>query len=171
MQTGTRMNLKKILTSASLVAALLLVSCGKKAPPRPPEALAPSPVKFLTASATVDGVTLFWQSPSTTASGDPLEDLHGFVIERSEHEKGEEPDFDTLVELALPETSEPSKEGTEASKRFSYKDTSVKAGKSYEYSVVGVNEDGVEGAALSTIRVTFIGESSVIETSAASALN
>ncbi len=144
----------------------LTIACGKKTNPRAPEALAPSSVKFLTARTSVNSVDLRWEAPSTDASGDKLIDLTGFVVKRALVLPDEDPDFDIIAELPLranevAKTATPAE--TSAAKAYSFSDTNVKAGEKYQYLVLGVNEDDVEGEASSSVRVTFIGESSVIE--------
>lgn len=153
----------------SLIFSFTLIglsACGKKTNPRAPEALAPSSVKFLTARATVQSVDLRWEAPSTDASGDPLLDLSGFVVKRSLVLPDEDEDFETIAEVPLKEKSTTraarSRDGSQG-EAYSYSDQDVVAGKKYQYLVLGVNEDDVEGDASSSVRVTFIGESSVIE--------
>ncbi|MCB0322209.1 MAG: hypothetical protein KDD69_01515 [Bdellovibrionales bacterium] len=144
-----------------LALAVALQACGKKAGPRPPEALAPAPVQFLAAKGAVDAVVLSWQPPKETASGEDLVDLAGYVVKRSAYSKDEEADFEDIAEVPVP-TVEPG--AVPQSRGIAFRDDTVQPGKAYEYAVVGVNESGVEGGSTSVVRVTFIGESSVIET-------
>ena len=62
--------MKKLLVI--LFISLILISCGKKSFPVPPEVTAPSPVIDLTAKGQVDGIVLSWKAPLTNARGDEL---------------------------------------------------------------------------------------------------
>ncbi len=139
---------------------LLVLACGKKTAPRPPEALAPAPVKLLSAKASVDALILKWDAPSANASGDRLIDLKGFIVKRADADTGDDLDFDVIAELGLDKSDA---KRADTSKSYLYRDSKVEPGKKYQYLVVGVNEDDVEGAASTSIKVTFIGESSIIE--------
>ena len=112
----------------------------------------------------LDAVVLMWQAPESAA--EPLLLTH-FVVYRTSYKKDEEPDFEELGQVAA---AEPPQDNTELkasqnqpAKIYSWRDPNVDAGKQYEYKVVGVNEDGVEGEAGAKLRVTFLGESSYFE--------
>lgn len=150
----------------------LAVNCGKKGDPKPPEETAPSAVKYLVARASVESVVLEWYAPTSDASGDPLINLVGFVVRRSIYEKGESPDFERIAEITYNPSESVSKQqppeptgqvDKDVGEMFSYEDRQVEPGKKYEYIVLPVNEEGVEGEAAQIIRVTFTGESSLIE--------
>ena len=143
-----------------LVVALLLISCGRKGSPKPPEEFAPSPVKYLSARGTVNSVVLTWESPVTDASGEDLEDLAGFVVKRNIYDEEEDPDFDEIAEIEV-RLSEEAVEQPQS--QYSFSDGAVEAGQVYDYMVLPVNEDGVDGVAGTVLRVTFIGESSRVE--------
>ena len=150
-----------VLTMALVLGAPIMQACGKKGAPRPPEALAPGPVQFLSGKALVDSIVLEWQAPESNASGDPLSDLQRYVVKRSDYLKEEAPDFEELGEILADEVPKPASSTVPAQIRFV--DGTVEAGRKYEYIVVGENESGVEGGAVNVVRVTFIGESSIIE--------
>lgn len=146
-----------------VVLLVLAVSCGKKGSPKPPEAIAPSPVKYFALRGTVDSVILTWQAPDEDASGNTLTDLAGFAVKRNDYVKDKRPDFEEIAEIPVAEVGEGEDADVLEPVEYSYTDTSVEPGKQYEYLVVPVNEDGVEGATTSVMRVTFVGESSVFE--------
>ncbi len=147
------------------LASVFLFSCGRKENPRPPEETAPSSVQFLTVVSEVDAIVLRWEAPTTNAKGDPLIDLAGFAVKRRELEKDEEVSFELLKRVMLPQFKKDDPKAAEPKMtKFAYRDEEVQPGKRYEYIVVPINESRVEGVSSTLIRVTFIGETSVIET-------
>lgn len=161
-RAGPAVALHALLFFVSL--SVLLAACGKKGPPRPPEAIAPDPIEFFEARGTVDGVQLRWQAPQRDASGEPLTDLAGFVVQRNRYSKERSPDFE---EIALIEVRPEDGEEQAPSRKpvsYAYEDSDVQPGSQYEYMVLPINDDGVEGRPASVLRVTFIGEASVVET-------
>lgn len=66
------------------VAVLLVVSCGRKGPPRAPELVVPETIKDLKADAGERGIVLTWSRPTRYLDGKSLDDLAGFVIFRKE---------------------------------------------------------------------------------------
>lgn len=156
----------KKLMAAVIAAAVLSFGCGRKGPPRPPEEFAPAALGAFEVEGTVSGVVLRWAAPSSTAAGDPLDDLAGFSVMRSVYERGEAPDFVELEFVEAPGTeAAPAAAGGEQPQVevFQYVDQQVEPGRIYDYMVVPVNERGYEGEFPGRVRVTFIGTSSVIE--------
>ncbi len=148
-----------------LCSVMLLVGsgCGRKGRPKPPEATAPTPVTNLTADAGVSAVTLTWIAPTTNASGDSLDNLERFVVLRSVVTKGKRPSPEEIGVVVVNAAEEAAAEGTALKGRYTFKDPAVKVGQRYEYVVVPVNDSGVEGVADRGLRVSFAGESSVVE--------
>jgi len=66
------------------VAFLLVVSCGRKGPPRAPELAVPETIKDLKAEAGGGGIALTWSRPTRYLDGKSLDDLAGFVVFRKE---------------------------------------------------------------------------------------
>ena len=66
------------------LAFLLVVSCGRKGPPRAPELAVPETIKDLKAEAGGGGIALTWSRPTRYLDGKSLDDLAGFVIFRKE---------------------------------------------------------------------------------------
>jgi hypothetical protein len=73
------------LTAALLLTLLLAIvlGCGRKNLPRPPELVAPEVIKDLQGSNAKDGILLTWKRPARYADGSRMLDLGGFEIERS----------------------------------------------------------------------------------------
>ncbi|MCC6954461.1 MAG: hypothetical protein IT290_10110 [Deltaproteobacteria bacterium] len=144
----------------SLLLSLLFLSmicgCGKKGPPEPPELTAPSAVKGFMLIGEPDAVVVRWVAPETNASGEDLGDLAGFYVFRSPVTKGERAKFEKIADVTL--APDP------AIREYIYRDTDVKGGVSYDYQVSSYNLDLVEGETEKTIRATFLGEATRIET-------
>ena len=65
-----------------LLSIAVVVGCGVRTAPRPPEDTAPKPPAELDARLDETGVRLRWERPSQAVDGDRLYDLAGFVVER-----------------------------------------------------------------------------------------
>jgi len=146
------MHFKNLLTLS--VVALLIVACGKKGSPKPPEAYAPPPVSSLSAEGAVDSITIKWRAPILLEDDVKREPVSFLVMKQLEEES-----FDELGTIDVPVDED----GVPLESGFAFTDTNVEPGKKYNYSVVPVNRDGVKGAAPNVASVTFIGESSVVE--------
>jgi len=134
-----------------------LLACGRMGPPKPPEDFAPAPVVGPVLSGTVDGFVLSWSLPEVDADADETDlppPLAGFSILKAELKTGEEPKYDDLVELELKTPEE---------KTFSFTDSEVKPGKTYQYQILPANAEGVLGEATVSLKGTYLGENSRIE--------
>lgn len=153
--------MKRGVVYALLVAIVGVgaIGCGKKGNPRPPEDFAPIAVSSFRVEGDVDAVVLYWEAPQFDQQGGKLEELGGFIVRRSVFAKDEAPDFDEIAEVE----AVPSDPKSKLPQQYSYEDTTVEAGSTYDYLVYGLNARGVEGLPSGVIRVTFIGESSVVE--------
>ena len=144
-------------TLTILFLLTVATGCGRKADPRPPEAFVPAPVRFLSAMGTVDAVTVSWFAPEKDASGEPIESLNGFRVEKAAVDAGEVQDFENVAEIPLDsETIDPGR-------TYSYHDTAVRPGRTYEYAIIPISAEGDAGMVGNRIRVTFVGQSSVVE--------
>ena len=86
IKTGWGRSLSQISVIGILffVAFLLIVSCGRKGPPRAPELAVPETIKDLKAEAGGGGIALTWSRPTRYLDGKTLDDLAGFVVFRKE---------------------------------------------------------------------------------------
>ncbi|MBI1987904.1 MAG: hypothetical protein HYS70_06125 [Nitrospinae bacterium] len=75
---------KPLLGIMALFAGLILVGCGLKGPPAPPEELVPKGIKDLSAIFRKNSVILRWAVPARRGDGSKLEDLGGFEVFRKE---------------------------------------------------------------------------------------
>src|SRR5262249_14572004 len=65
------------------VAIAALVGCGRKTDVRPPELVAPRAVAEVALASRSEGVAIRWSRPTQYVDGTSMEDLSGFVIQRS----------------------------------------------------------------------------------------
>ena len=145
---------------------VLIVSsgCGRKGPPELPESYAPGPVQFARAQGSVDAIILTWQAPKKDASGDTITEPLTFSVKRSLHVKDEEPRYQriaTIEQEVIPEDAVKVKNAPPT--EYHYADKDIIPGKQYDYAIVAIGESGVAGIPPSILRVTFIGDSSVVE--------
>ena len=147
-----------LLLTISLVCSL--AGCGRKGRPKPPEATAPTPVTNLSAEPGVGSISLTWLAPTTNASGDSLDNLERFIVLRSTVVKGQRPRPEEIgvVVVNRGDAGAATQKGS-----YSFKDPVVKVGQRYEYVVVPVNDSGVEGVADRGLRISFAGESSIVD--------
>lgn len=171
-------------------SVILLTGCGRKSNPKAPENFAPGAVQFLAATATKESVDLTWSMPLQTAGGEALkaDSVVGFIVRRGEVIPETKTKLEDIGEVVIvepkvsgaPVISERDDAGNlkpvgsgllggekkqELTNRvFRYSDKGIVPGKRYNYQVIGVNADDVEGLAPKTLRVTFNGVDSKVET-------
>lgn len=89
MKHGLVIKRKIILTWAVLVlGVVVLVACGKKTAPIPPQAVIPAPVADLAYQLDKNGVTLFWSPPEVSEQGAGLPAIDKFLVERAVYDLG-----------------------------------------------------------------------------------
>lgn len=66
-----------------LTLVAVLVGCGRKTPPVPPETVLPTPISDLHQQLDEHGVTLTWTAPNHTVQGDRLARIDGFELLRA----------------------------------------------------------------------------------------
>lgn len=67
---------------------LMLVACGKKTAPIPPQAIMPAPVTDLAFQLDKNGVTLSWSPPGLSEQGAGLPEIDKFLVERAMYDLG-----------------------------------------------------------------------------------
>ncbi len=151
---------RRVFKIVLLLILGMMISCGRKGAPKPPEDIAPVPVKYLTAKGEVDAIVLSWNVPDETAKGEELIDLAGFIVKRNVYEAGEQVDFEEIADIPFVyDVQVPLKD----TPKVEFRDEDVEAGVRYQYQVVGYNEDGVEGEFGNIISVLYVGTSTVPE--------
>jgi hypothetical protein len=74
---------------ALVLVALLLISCGKKTAPIPPQAVIPAPITGVAYQLDENSVTLSWQAPLMTEQGKRLARINSFIVEKAEYPSSE----------------------------------------------------------------------------------
>ncbi len=127
------------------VVALFLASCGLKAPPLPPEEVAPDRVTDLKVRPTDGGVALTWTMPTVNTDGTNLTDLTGFKVLRKDVPNKDidcPPCTGKFEEIADVTLTVPGK-AVIAGGSVLYPDTSLSPSITYTYVVVAYNSAGV----------------------------
>ena len=117
------------------VAVVLLVACGVKNRPLPPELVQPEPPTEIVGRSQPDGVRLTWTRPTTDSGGRHMRDLGGFNIDRATGADGI--DFARVGRVTLTDQDRFRQERT-----ISWTDTSVVTGTTYRYRVTAFTLDG-----------------------------
>ena len=134
-----------------LVVLLLVVlaACGRKTRPVAPETVQPDRPGVLVAASTADGVRLTWRRPEKYTSGQRMNDLGSFVIDRSPGE-GADLHFTRVGRLDLDDRLRFRKET-----RMEWVDGQAVAGERYLYRVVAVTLDGYRSAPAGPVAIQF----------------
>lgn len=172
----------RLLSSAVLLALVVLSGCGRFAPPIPPEKVAPQAVGDLTATATEKGVLLKWTTPESDRRDKPLRFIDGFSVFRKDIRinkdvTNDEIPFELLSEIQDKAIEDRERRREEAknigaiSRRVKldptlsaheYLDETLEMNKTYLYKVVPTNQGGVEGEVRQFVSITFRGLASDI---------
>lgn len=115
---------------------ILLVSCGRKAPPVPPGTLRPKAIKDLSYKVIPEGIELKWSCPVRNRDGSPLVSIKSFRLLKAEipledYCEGCPPPFGQLIEV--PFDAKPEK-----ARKMVYEDRTVNSGMQYIYTVCTV---------------------------------
>ena len=123
--------------AASVALLFMLVACGVRTEPRPPEdTAARAPGDFEVARRDT-GIELSWERPTRTADGERLYDLSGFRVERAEGAG----DFAPIATLSVTDNDR-----IRTQRTFRYLDESAAAGP-LRYRVRALHADGELGEA------------------------
>jgi len=126
------------LRFALLVCALLApLGCGRKTDVKPPQLVAPRTVTEVSLTSRADGIEVGWSRPTEYVDGTTMEDLSGFVIERSRNNEA----FRELARVPVTDRGRFQK-----AKRFQYVDQVLTEDTTYHYRVVAYTTDGYYGA-------------------------
>jgi len=118
-----------------LLLAVSLLACGRVAPPRSPEDMAPQTISDLSATNVAEGIQLSWSRPLTYADGTRMTDLGSFIVECA---VGTEPHV-AFHRLAVLEVSD--RDRFRQVKHFQYVDRDTNAETTYQYRLVSSTLD------------------------------
>lgn len=122
----------------SIVAAVFIISCGVKAPPKPPLDKAPQAVGRVAAKPKENGIILTWKAPDAPSTESKYTTAESFIVERgSRKSDGEEwSEYDPAGSVGMPEKG----------KTVEWKDTAVKPGRAYRYRIAALDAAGVSSS-------------------------
>lgn len=153
--------------SAVLLAALVLVACGRRGAPVPPETRVPEPVSDLGAVVVEDGVALTWTNPGRRADGSRLRELGEVRLYRAGDDGTGEPRPALLsrgrvpgyreVAAVRPRPEAPPPAALLAGRPAQLTDrTALERGRRYTYVVVVEDPEGRAGRPSARATVTFV---------------
>lgn len=129
-----------------VVLALVLAACARKTDVKPPQMVAPHMVTEVSLTTLPDGVAVRWSRPTKYVDGTTMEDLGGFVVERS---RNNEP-FEERGRVLVTDRGRFQKAA-----RFDYADTAVTDGTTYHYRIVAFTTDGYYSAPSGAATITW----------------
>jgi hypothetical protein len=124
------------------------LGCGRKTDVKPPQLVAPRTVTEVSLSTKPDGIEVGWSRPTEYVDGTTMEDLNGFVVERSRNNEA----FRELARVPVTDRGRFQK-----AKRFEYLDKALTEGTTYHYRVVAFTTDGYYGAPSGAATLTWDG--------------
>jgi len=139
-------NLPRVRAGALTLLVLAVVACGRKTDVKPPQLVAPRTVTEVSLTTRADGIEIGWARPTEYVDGTTMEDLGGFVIERSRNNEA----FRELTRVAVTDRGRFQK-----AKRFQYVDQAVTPDTTYHYRVVAFTTDGYYGAPSGAATLTW----------------
>jgi hypothetical protein len=138
----------RTLCALVLLVAASLPACGRVAPPRPPEDVAPQTISDLRATNAAEGIQLSWSRPLNYADGTRMSDLASFTVERA---VGTEP-RPAFRRLTVLEVSD--RDRFRPVKHFQYVDRDTNAETTYQYRVVSSTLDRYFSAPSNVVTIT-----------------
>ncbi|MBI3769225.1 MAG: hypothetical protein HY271_12160 [Deltaproteobacteria bacterium] len=129
-----------------VAAALALAACARKTEVKPPQLVAPHVVGEVSLTTLVDGVAVRWARPTKYVDGTEMEDLGGFVVDRSRNNES----FEELARVPVTDRGRFQK-----TTRFEHVDHAVMEGTTYHYRIVAFTTDGYYSAPSGAATITW----------------
>lgn len=131
---------------AVILCFLMILACGKKMNPFPPDTLVPGAVRDVQLRQEGRGLRLQWSMPRQNIEGQPLTEIQGYRLFRTQEKlpssRSCPPEFDRLADFDLSMMQSGVIQGEAAV----YLDVDLKPGYRYYYEVSGYDRDGNLGA-------------------------
>jgi hypothetical protein len=134
------------LAGVLTVVGLALASCGRKTEVKPPQLVAPHTVTEVSLTTLADGVAVRFSRPTKYVDGTDMEDLGGFVVQRSRNNE----QFEEVGRVPVTDRGRFEKE-----KRFEYVDHRVMSGTTYHYRIVAFTTDEYYSAPSGAATITW----------------
>ncbi len=136
--------MQRVLLIAMMV--FVLTGCGRKGPLVPPEAMAPAPIADLRVEQQGESFVISWTQPGREEGGVPLKNLAGFrVFRREVLPPGEDcEECPTAYKLIRTVDPEYLQDVVRVGNSYTFVDTGLETGKSYQYKIVAFKADGSE---------------------------
>ena len=122
----------KAMRALALAAVVVIIGCGVKSQPVPPEQAMPERIVGLAAASQKNGVMLSWERPDRTAGGAKMRDLGSFEIDRAENTGA----FRPLVDIPVTD-----QDRFQQQQKFTYLDGAAEVGHHYRYQVISSTLD------------------------------
>ncbi len=156
-ESNTRRRRKVLLISGFLLSVSLSLSvfsaCGRKTPVRPPELVAPEPIRDLTLEVDSNAIKLHWGRPQKYVDGSNMDDLGGFVVLRAvQNGQGTVGSFSQVAAVPVED-----RDRFRKAKKFSYTDEQLTAGILYRYRVQAFTLDGYYSSPSNTVELVWKG--------------
>lgn len=143
-----------MLSCVAIVAALFFLSaCGRKTPVRPPELVAPEPIRGLALEVERTGIKLLWERPQRYVDGSDMDDLGGFVVLRAT--RNGQSAGDSFSQIAIVPVED--RDRFRKARRFSYTDEQLTDGILYRYRVQAFTLDGYYSRPSNTVELVWQG--------------
>ena len=144
---GPRPGTRRARVAPTLVAlALALAACARKTEVKPPRLVEPHTITEVSLTTLADGVAIRWSRPTKYVDGTNMEDLAGFVVERS---RNNEP-FEERDRVPVTDRGRFQKAA-----RFDYSDHAVMEGTTYHYRIMAFTTDGYYGGPSGAATITW----------------
>jgi hypothetical protein len=135
------------------ISFLVFSACGRKTPVRPPELVAPEPIRDLTLEVDGNAIKLHWDRPQKYVDGSNMDDLGGFVVLRAvQNGQGTVGSFSQVAAIPVED-----RDRFRKAKKFSYTDEQLTAGTLYRYRVQAFTLDGYYSSPSNTVELVWKG--------------
>ena len=130
---NNRANWLTLTVAIAAFASAIVIGCGVKSQPIPPESARPEKIASLEAANAKEGIRLTWDRPELYAGGAKMKDLGSFTISRSEEGKPAA----KIGDIQVTDQGRFQVQGT-----FEFIDGSTILGHTYHYQVTSSTTDG-----------------------------